>query len=152
MTKVVSKIGTNKTSAGTAKIEMMPRERPPTSVIKTELASRNPTNIEPQSPIKIEAGLKLKTRNPMSAPMKAAKKTSSLNCPLAANPAARETAAIAAIPAESPSILSSRLIALVMPMSQKQVMAMFKTSEFVHGTTIPKPMTIATPINCPISF
>ena len=46
-------------------------------------------------------------------------------------------AAIAEMPAASPSILSSRFIALVMPMSQKAVIAIFRISEFVHGKTKP---------------
>jgi hypothetical protein len=41
---------------GTARIEKIPLDRPPAWPISTELASRKPTNIDPQSPIKIDDG------------------------------------------------------------------------------------------------
>jgi len=53
-------------------------------------------NIDPQSPMKIEAGLKLKIRKPINAPMKTETSTSSVYWPLDAEPAANAAEAIAA--------------------------------------------------------
>ena len=83
--------------------------------------SKKPTNIDPQSPIKIDAGLKLKTRNPSKAPINTAIKSRSSVCPLPAKLSPSDTAPMVAIPAARPSMLSSRLMALVMPISQKTV-------------------------------
>ena len=57
VTSVVSKIGTTSTSTGTARTAATLRDRPPPVAGNTALQARKkPTNIEPQSPMKIEAG------------------------------------------------------------------------------------------------
>jgi len=61
----------------------------------------------------------------------------STSCPLAMKFKVRKTDAIAAIPVANPSMLSSRLIALVMPMSQKIVIAMFTDADRVQGRVSP---------------
>jgi hypothetical protein len=50
---------------------------------------------------------------------------------------ARNPAAITAMPAASPSMLSSRLMALVIPMSQKIASAMLSSADPVHGSDSP---------------
>ncbi len=49
----------------------------------------------------------------------------------------RKQEAMAAIPVAKPSMLSSRLMALVMPINQKIVISIFTGSERVHGSTNP---------------
>jgi hypothetical protein len=56
---------------------------------------------------------------------------------LATNEKARKTDAIAATPDASPSMLSSRLMAFVIPMSQKTVIAMLTGGDCVHGKESP---------------
>ena len=49
----------------------------------------------------------------------------------------RKQEAMAATPVANPSMLSSKLIALVMPISQKIVITMLTGSERVHGKANP---------------
>ena len=49
----------------------------------------------------------------------------------------RKADAMAAMPVASPSMLSSKLIALVIPISQKIVITMFAGSDRVHGSSNP---------------
>jgi len=57
VTNVVSKIGTSSTSTGTASTAMTLRDRPPPVPLTSAMEARKkPMNIEPQSPMKIEAG------------------------------------------------------------------------------------------------
>ena len=44
---------------GTASTGRKLRDLPPFTLISAELARKNPTNIEPQSPMKIDAGFEL---------------------------------------------------------------------------------------------
>ena len=128
VTKVVSNIGTKSISTGTASIATTPRDRPPIWLSNTELERKNPTNIDPQSPIKIDAGLELKTRKPSNAPTNTAYESVSFTLPFIAKFIASEIAAIAEIPAASPSMLSSRFIAFVIPTTQKTVIQISTTS------------------------
>ena len=50
---------------------------------------------------------------------------------------ARNAAAMAAMPAANPSILSSRLSAFVMPITQTKVIAMLTAGVYVHGKFSP---------------
>ena len=145
VTKVVSKIGTKSISTGTASIENTLRDRPPVSLSSTELASKNPTNIDPQSPINIDAGLKLKTRKPRSPPQKP-KPDSLIHLAIGINPTASDAPAISAIPAARPSILSSRLTALVMPITKDRDK---RVNQFVSGkrNCEPQPDYITEPIS-----
>ena len=60
VTSVVSKIGTSSTSTGTASTAATLRDRPlPVPAASTLEARKKPTNIEPQSPMKIDAGWRL---------------------------------------------------------------------------------------------
>ena len=94
----------------------------------------------------------LKTRKPTSAAAKTASIAASVVCPLPAKLAAMKTAAIAETPAARPSMLSSRLMAFVMPMSQKMVTAMPTDVAQPHGSSSPKSTTADAPKTCPISF
>jgi hypothetical protein len=67
------------------------------------------------------AGQKLWTRNPAAAPESAASTAASAGWPVKPATIAKMKAAMAAVPAESPSMLSSRLKALVMPTTQSTV-------------------------------
>jgi hypothetical protein len=49
----------NKTRIGTARIGTRLLDLPPERFTSAALASKNPTNIEPESPMKIEAGFEL---------------------------------------------------------------------------------------------
>ena len=84
--------------------------------------------------------------------MRALVKSNSLVRPLAAKLRASEKAAIADIPAANPSMLSSRFIAFVMPMTQKTVSQISTISKPVSGSFRPDSTRIPAPINCPISF
>src|SRR5258706_10417155 len=97
-----------------------------------------PKNIEPQSPIKIEAGLKLNSKKPMTALPNTAGKIASEVCPPIKNVMQRKTQEMTDTPPASPSMLSKRLIALVMPTSQKMVMKSLMTSEPVSVNRTPK--------------
>jgi hypothetical protein len=59
VTNVVSKIGIRRTKIGTARTGRKLRERPPEMLIREVVARKKPMNIEPQSPIKMEAGFEL---------------------------------------------------------------------------------------------
>src|SRR6266581_3017812 len=133
VTNVVSKIGMNRTKMGTASTGRKLRERPPERFIKAELARKNPINIDPQSPMKIEARCELYTRKARSDAAKAASISASIGCPPDKKLSARKPEAIAAIPAASPSMLSSRLIALVIPTSQKIVKIRLREANRLHG-------------------
>ena len=61
VTNVVSKMGMTSTSTGTPRTAMTLRDRPPPlkPASSAELERKKPTNIDPQSPMKIVAGLRL---------------------------------------------------------------------------------------------
>ena len=75
--------------------------------------------------MKIEAGLKLNTRNPSTALPSAIGSAAACNCPFSKNVAARKLQVIKAIPPARPSMLSSKLMAFVIPTSQKIVKKSF---------------------------
>jgi hypothetical protein len=62
----------------------------------------------------------------------------SVICPLTARLAAMKTAAMAETPAASPSMLSRRLMAFVMPMSQKMVTIIPTDAPQPQGSVSPK--------------
>ena len=138
VTSVVSKIGMKRMRTGTATTTMKLRPRSPAELNRAELERKKPMNIEPQSPMKIEAGFELKARKPTSAAAKVASSMASVVCPLMARLAAMKTAAMADTPAASPSMLSSRLMAFVMPMSQKIVTVTPSEADQPHGSVRPK--------------
>ena len=88
-------------------------------------ASVKPRNMLPLSPIKMPAGGKLKTRKPAKAPASARLTHSRAIFPASQKKYPKTRAAISAIPPASPSILSSRLSAFVIPTSQKYVKRIF---------------------------
>src|SRR5207244_12545705 len=61
VTRVVSKIGMTKINTGAARTDNRLRDRPvaPAELRSAVDARKNPMNIEPESPMKIEAGLEL---------------------------------------------------------------------------------------------
>lgn len=75
----------------------------------------------PESPIKMEAGLKLWRRNPSSPPIMTTAATRSTGSLIAPNATARLASAIPATPAASPSTPSMRLIAFITPTIQTSV-------------------------------
>jgi hypothetical protein len=87
--------------------------------------------------MKIDAGFELYTRKPISAAASAPSMAASAGRPLRTNPIARKIAAVADTPAARPSMLSRRLIAFVMPTSQKNVIATFTVAHAVHGSDSP---------------
>ena len=102
VTSVVSKIGMTSNSTGTASTDINPRDRPPETCNSDVPARKKPMNIDPQSPMKMEAGLKLYTRNPSQRGAKTGNSTASGACPSARKLAARKTAAIADNPGRQP--------------------------------------------------
>ena len=87
--------------------------------------------------MKIEAGFELKIKNPSNAAAKIAIIKASTGCPLTTKLSVKKHEPMAAIPAARPSILSSRLMAFVMPISQKIVIAMFTETDLVQGRLRP---------------
>ena len=85
-----------------------------------------PRNRLPLSPMKIFAGLKLKIRKPPAAPAIAAATPVPAMPPEISEKPASTMAAMQEIPAESPSMLSSRLTALVIPMTHTNVSGRYR--------------------------
>jgi hypothetical protein len=113
-----SKKGSNRVMAGTNKAVTV-------SVLALEItlsaAMEKPRNMLPESPRKIEAGLKLKTRNPKTAP----ERHKLTNIPISflkiMLTASRVRLTNNEIPAARPSRPSKRLIAFIQSMNQKTV-------------------------------
>src|SRR5882762_6406606 len=80
-----------------------------------------PRKREPASPMKIEAGLKLKTRKPPTAPSMAAVYSASSGLPLASARTNVVPSAMVATPAASPSSPSIKFIAFITPATQSMV-------------------------------
>ena len=109
----VSKIGNPKTISGntiTANVYVF--ATPKIDIIDNE----NPKKLEPVSPIKVFAGVKLNGKNPTSAPANAVISTIDTNGePFKTNITNNEIADITDIPEDNPSSPSIRFIALVTP-------------------------------------
>ena len=73
-------------------------------IFSPSVAIRNPRNIAPPSPMKIFAGLKFQRRKPSDAPSAAAPRVRTSVCPFIAAEIVKKPAAMAAIPAQSPSM------------------------------------------------
>ena len=127
-TNVVSKIGMNSTMTGAAITASSSLGPASTAGPRLAMASTIPTSRLPASPMKIDAGCALYTRKAHSAPSSVA---SSCVSGAAAVPrtSSRQTHAIAPTPVASPSMLSSRLNALVMPTIQTSVSSVSTVSE-----------------------
>ena len=91
-----------------------------------------PRNMDPVSPMKILAGLKLYCRKPRHAPVMATIAAADTHCPIWNARRAMAIDAIVAIPAASPSRPSIRLTVLINPMIQKIVSGM----EIKRGNSI----------------
>jgi hypothetical protein len=89
--------------------------------MRASAAIENPRKRLPQSPMKMRAGLKLKARNPSAAPPMALPTATVVSLPVSPPNTVITRAAMPAMPAASPSMLSRRLTALVMPMTQSKV-------------------------------
>src|SRR3972149_3764177 len=120
VTNVVSKIGTSRRSTGTSRTAATPREEgnPPRGESPARKKRRKKL---PAAPIKIRAGGKFLRRKPKTAPMKTAEAPAPPGFPSQRKKTRRKPPAINAIPAERPSMLSSRLKAFVIPTIQKSV-------------------------------
>ena len=118
VTSVVSRIGIARRAAGTARTASTPR-LPPGTGESASPARTTPRNRAPESPMKIFDGGKLWTRNPPVAPASASANRASSTRPSARKIAPRKMAPMTAIPPASPSMLSSRLSAFVIPTNQK---------------------------------
>ena len=116
----VSNTGSAKARIGIATATVVEAFCPPS----TESAARvKPTKSAPESPRKIEAGLKLYRRKPVSAP-KSTSATTDTNGRCRISDSTRSTSdANRAAPVASPSIPSIRLKALAIPTTQNTVSA-----------------------------
>src|ERR1043166_4937656 len=106
-------------------------------------ASSAPMNSDPESPMKIEAGLKLYGRKPARDPLSARHTAANAGVPSSANVTPRNKDAIAATPTATPSMLSSRFSALVTPMNQKMVTRTLTRCHGVSGYNTPALTMIA---------
>ncbi len=125
MTRAVSKSGISSSSTGAATTESTFD-----SVVlrlsddKVNADSVTPMNRLPLSPMKIDAGGKLKTRKPSIAPSsREAYEVVGMGSSTEPDPASRAATAMTAIPTQRPSMLSRRLNALVTPTIHKIVMS-----------------------------
>ena len=85
--------------------------------------------MEPVSPIKVFAGLKLKGRNPTILPVNAVINIIAINGePFNANTISRDKQEISVTPEDKPSNPSIKLMALVIPIIQQTVKTYEKTS------------------------
>ena len=115
----VSNTGNAKTISGaTITISVYVLATPSIDII----ASENPKKLEPTSPIKVFAGLKLNGRNPTKEPSNAViNKMAISGEPFNVNIINNETLEIIAIPEDNPSNPSIKLIAFVTPTIQQIV-------------------------------
>jgi hypothetical protein len=86
----------------------------------------------PQSPIKMEAGRKLYIKKAAEAPIKKRETVRSWKEPSLKCRKAKNTAAMRLIPAHSPSILSKRFTALVIPTIQMMVRIVSPVRDKTH--------------------
>ena len=136
VTNVVSKIGISISSTGTAIDETMPRWACD-SPTQASTASVDPRNKLPESPMKIVAGLKLNRRKPAPAPAIAAATAKTPGSPCRED-THTATAVTTAMPAQRPSMLSSRLKAFAVPTIQSTVISALVTCDPVHGSVTPR--------------
>jgi hypothetical protein len=101
-TRAVSKMGTARTRMGASQPAC--GETAFTWSFSAKVATKKPNSIAPPSPIKIFAGLKFHFKNPSVAPRTAAESVVTSTCPLRLARIAKNNDAIAAIPAQTPSI------------------------------------------------
>ena len=103
--------------------------------------------------MKIDAGLKLYSRKPAQAPPDRGRRARASSCrPDAAKSAAIASAAIAATPAARPSMLSSRLKALVEPTSHRMASSVSSQTMPVTGSRSPKDTATAAMTSWAVSF
>ena len=155
VTSAVSRIGTARTRIGnisvatvvSATFQLVASPRAP---------SVNPSTWLPESPMKTSAGLpgrKLKSRKPRLARPRLSERTSSSRSSWTVTASmAKKTAAINASVPASPSMLSSRLKALVIPTSQSRPMTQARTSLETISTERPEESAIAAAPNWAASF
>ena len=88
------------------------------------MANENPKKLDPVSPIKVLAGLKLNGKNPTIAPPNAAIKSTAIKGDLlSVKIINKEKQEIKVIPEDNPSKPSIKLMALVTPIIQQIVRA-----------------------------
>src|SRR4030042_1886536 len=118
-TKPVSRMGNKKTNVGTPTMAKMFEACVLRAIANT--ASEKPKNMLPLSPINILAGGKLNTRKPRIQPARDKDRISKSGYPAFQKNIERNPEVINATPPARPSILSSKLIAFVIPTNQKKV-------------------------------
>lgn len=127
------------------------------------IASENPKKLEPVSPIKVFAGLKLYGKNPNIAPASAVINTIAIiGEPFKVNIINKEIHEINVIPEDNPSNPSIKLMAFVIPTIQKTVIIydkvlfnpilLSKKGIFIFAILIPDATTIIAAIICTISL
>ena len=146
MTSAVSRIGTASTSSGRISVATVVSATFQL-VSRPSAASANPITWLPESPMKTAAGLrgrKLNGRKPATASASESETTSSRSSEwIVTASIAKNAAAITASVAASPSMLSSRLKAFVMPTSQSRPIAVARTPFETISTRSPAASTIA---------
>ena len=156
---IVSKIGNPNTIKGntiTAAVYVL--AAPKIDITDNE----NPKKFEPVSPINVFAGVKLKGKNPTSAPAKAVINIIDINDePFNTNITNNDIADITDIPDDNPSRPSIKLIAFVTTIIHAIVITIDEISciwgKFINGNVIPSILipdatTITAPNTCPINF
>ena len=155
VTSVVSRIGTARTSTGSSSVTSVD-DATVYADARPSAASRKPISCEPLSPIQESArlpGRRLNGRKPSSAASSATDMTrTSRDGWYHAAAIAKKPAEIAARLAASPSMLSSRLNAFVMPTSQRTPIAIAIRCTCTICTEVPVERTIAAAPSCAASF
>ena len=155
VTRVVSRIGIASTSSGST---MLVSVAPAVVQLEASASEARPKPITwlPESPMKTRAlrpGRRLKGRKPRQAPPSASATTSGSSPASWSRAATAKTAQeTVASDAASPSMLSSRLKAFVIPTSQTSPTAVASTSLPTISTVRPEASTTPAAANCAASF
>ena len=99
---MVSKMGTIRRSTGI--IQLMESGTVDRRSFNPNVATMNPRNMAPPSPMKILAGLKFQSRNPNVPPSRAAPSVATKTCPSRIAKMVKNSEAIAVTPVASPSM------------------------------------------------
>ena len=155
VTSVVSRIGIASTSSGSTRLVSVAPAVVQLDASASE-ARPKPSTWLPESPMKTRAlrpGRRLKGRKPRQAPPSASATTSASSPESCASAASAKTAQeTAASDAASPSMLSSRLNAFVIPTSQTSPSTVASTSLPKISTVSPEARTTPAAANWAISF
>src|SRR3972149_6353354 len=112
----------------------------------------NPAKSAPESPMKRDAGGKLKRRNPTRVPMRAARMKQMKISPSSAALIKKTAEETAATPAAKPSMLSRKLKAFEIPTIQRTLMRELATSLPAKSTRMPQATATTAASVCPANF